>query len=115
MSINIDKKVEISALYNVYGAMLTDKQRDIVEMFFNLDMSLAEIAESYGISRQAVRDVIVRAGETLEKAEEELHVYGDVIKLSEIITDVKESGDVKRLDKIINTLEEKYGIVSRSE
>ena len=79
------------------------------------DMSLAEIAESYDISRQAVRDVIVRAGETLEKAEEELHVYRDVIKLSEIIIDVKTSGKVERLDKILNTLEEKYGIVSRTE
>ena len=115
MSVTIEKKVEISALYNVYGAMLTDKQREIVDMFYNLDMSLAEIAESYDISRQAVRDVIVRAGETLEKAEEELHVYRDVIKLSEIIIDVKTSGKVERLDKILNTLEEKYGMVSRTE
>ena len=114
MSVNIDKKVEISALYNVYGAMLTKKQRDIVEMFYNLDMSLAEIAESYNISRQAVRDVIVRAGETLEKAEDELHLYDNVRKLSEIVTSVRKEGDVERLDEIINTLEEKYGIVSRS-
>ena len=114
MSVTIDKKVEISALYNVYGAMLTKKQRDIVEMFYNLDMSLAEIAESYNISRQAVRDVIVRAVETLTKAESELHLYSDVTKLSEIVTEVKNNGDVNRLDQIIKTLEEKYGIVSRS-
>ena len=114
MSVNIDEKVEISALYNVYGNMLTAKQRDIVEMFYNLDMSLAEIAESYNITRQAVRDVLVRAGETLKKAEEELHVYRDVCELSEILADVKSSGSIERLDKIITTLEEKYGIVSRS-
>ena len=55
------KNLEISFLLDFYGDMLTDKQRDVVELYYNEDLSLAEIAAHSGITRQGVRDSIKRA------------------------------------------------------
>ena len=51
----------MALLYDFYGDMLTDRQKEFYDLYYNEDLSLAEIAENYGITRQGVRDVIVRA------------------------------------------------------
>ncbi len=56
--------LEMSILLDFYGKVLTDKQRDAMEQYYNNDLSLAEIAENQGITRQGVRDSIKR-GETV--------------------------------------------------
>ena len=66
------KNLEISFLLDFYGDMLTDKQRDVVELYYNDDLSLAEIAENEGITRQGVRDSIKRAESQLLEMEERL-------------------------------------------
>ena len=53
--------VEITILLDFYGDMLTAKQRDFINLYYNDDLSLAEIAENEGITRQGVRDAIKRA------------------------------------------------------
>ncbi len=60
----------MAMLYDFYGDMLTDRQKEFYDLYYNEDLSLAEIAENYGISRQGVRDVIVRAEATLTELEE---------------------------------------------
>ena len=55
------KNLEISLLLDFYGDMLTEKQRDMVDYYYNDDLSLSEIAENEGITRQGVRDSIKRA------------------------------------------------------
>lgn len=55
------KNMEIALLFDFYGDMLTDKQRDVVELYYDNDLSLSEIAENEGITRQGVRDSIKRA------------------------------------------------------
>ena len=55
------KNLEIALLLDFYGEMLTEKQRDMVHYYYNDDLSLAEIAENEGITRQGVRDSIKRA------------------------------------------------------
>lgn len=114
MSVNLDKKVEISALYGVYGALLTEKQCGFVEMFYNLDMSLAEIAESEDISRQAVRDALMRAVDSLYRYEEALGVYGFAGDLSQKLYTAEAGKDWETVQKIRKQLEEKYGVISRS-
>jgi len=57
----VTKNLEISILLDYYAGMLTDKQREVVEWYYNDDLSLAEIAEHTGITRQGVRDSIKRA------------------------------------------------------
>lgn len=51
----------MAMLFDFYGDMLTDRQKEFYDLYYNEDLSLAEIAENYGITRQGVRDVIVRA------------------------------------------------------
>lgn len=51
----------MTLLFDFYGDVLTDRQKEFYDLYYNEDLSLAEIAENYGISRQGVRDVIVRA------------------------------------------------------
>ena len=57
----MDKNVEISLLLSFYGNILTDKQQEAVSLYYNEDLSLAEIASNVGITRQGVRDAIKRA------------------------------------------------------
>ena len=66
------KNMEIALLFDFYGDMLTDKQRDVVELYYNDDLSLAEIAENEGITRQGVRDSIKWAESQLVEREERL-------------------------------------------
>lgn len=68
----VAKNLEISFLLDFYGDMLTDKQRDVVELYYNDDLSLSEIAENEGITRQGVRDSIKRAEAQLLEMEERL-------------------------------------------
>ena len=60
----------MSMLYDFYGDLLTDRQREFYDLYYNEDLSLAEIAENYGITRQGVRDVIVRAEAYLTEIED---------------------------------------------
>ncbi len=67
-----EKTHEMTMLLDFYGEMLTEKQRECFTMHYNEDLSLAEIAEIMGISRQGVRDLIVRAEATLTETEEKI-------------------------------------------
>lgn len=60
----------MALLYDFYGDMLTDRQKEFYDLYYNEDLSLAEIAENYGITRQGVRDVIVRAEAVLTELED---------------------------------------------
>lgn len=66
------KNLEISFLLDFYGSMLTEKQRLMIEYYYNDDLSLAEIADNEGITRQGVRDSIKRAEVQLLELEERL-------------------------------------------
>ncbi|MCD8376488.1 MAG: YlxM family DNA-binding protein [Oscillospiraceae bacterium] len=60
----------MTMLYDFYGELLTPRQQEFFDLYYNEDLSLAEIAENYGISRQGVRDVIVRAEGVMDEVEE---------------------------------------------
>ena len=70
----MEKVIEKSLLYDFYGELLTDKQKEIYEDYFFNDLTLSEIAEAAGISRQGVHDSIKRSNLQLEKYEEKLHL-----------------------------------------
>lgn len=67
-------KMQLSRLLETYGGLLTDKQREIVTMYCDCDCTLSEIAEEKEITRQSVRDAILKATETFEKWERCLHL-----------------------------------------
>lgn len=70
------KNLNISSLLDIYGKALTEKQRDVLDLYYNDDLSLSEIAENMGISRQGVRD-------TIKRGEDALLYYEDLIGLQE--------------------------------
>lgn len=66
------KNLQIAVLLDYYGELLTEKQRDFISLYYDEDLSLAEIAENEGITRQGVRDSIKRAEALLFEMEEKL-------------------------------------------
>lgn len=60
----------MAMLFDFYGDMLTDRQKELYDLYYNEDLSLGEIAENNGITRQGVRDVIVRAEASLTAIED---------------------------------------------
>ena len=66
------KDYTVALLLDFYGEVLTEKQRDMVDLYYNEDMSLGEIAQNAGISRQGVRDSIKRAEGILFDMEEKV-------------------------------------------
>lgn len=68
----VDKTVRMNLLFDFYGQLLTERQRRIFEMYYAEDLSLGEIAEGSGVSRQAVYDIIKRSASSLESFEERL-------------------------------------------
>ena len=60
----------MTMLYDFYGELLTPRQKEFFDLYYNEDFSLAEIAENAGISRQGVRDVIVRAEAAMQEVED---------------------------------------------
>ena len=64
--------LHMALLFDYYGGMLTDKQRDCFDMRYNQDLSLGEIAESLGVSRQAVNDNLTRTEALLRRMEENI-------------------------------------------
>ena len=66
------KNLEISLLLDFYGDVLTEKQRDVMEQYYNDDLSLAEIADNFGITRQGARDAIKHGETALRELEEKV-------------------------------------------
>jgi predicted DNA-binding protein YlxM (UPF0122 family) len=60
----------MTMLFDFYGELLTERQKEFFDLYYNEDLSLSEIAENAGISRQGVRDVIVRAEAMMQEIED---------------------------------------------
>ena len=61
----MEKNVEISILCQLYGKLLSEKQLEFIDDYYNNDLSLSEIAENHGITRQAVRDMLKKGEQKL--------------------------------------------------
>ena len=70
-----EKNLEINYLLDFYGEVLNDRKRGVLELYYNEDYSLSEIADEIGISRQGVRDIIKKSEEELIYLEEKLGLY----------------------------------------
>lgn len=81
--------VKQNLLYDFYGELLTEHQRAIYEDVIFNDMSLAEIAEEQGISRQGVHDLIKRCDKILSGYEEKLHLISKFQKTKEMVAEIQ--------------------------
>ena len=79
------KDLNIALLFDFYGELLTDKQRDMIELYYDEDLSLAEIAETAKITRQGVRDSIKRGEQQLFEYEEKLGLVKKFQKYTELL------------------------------
>ena len=68
----MEKNVKISILWQLYGKLLSEKQLEFIDDYYNNDLSLSEIAENHGITRQAVRDMLKKGEKKLFEYEEKL-------------------------------------------
>ena len=87
--------VEISMLFDFYGTLLTENQQRCMELYYNNDMSFAEIADELGISRQGVYDSIKRGRNLLESYEEKLGLVARFCRTKESLEKV--SGELDAL------------------
>ncbi len=90
----MSKNFQIAELLDLYGMLLTDKQRETVEFYYNDDLSLGEIAENTGISRQGVRDSIKRSESILYEAEEKLGLMRRAKEQQTILDTIREHIDI---------------------
>ena len=107
----MDKNVKISILCDLYGKLLTKKQYEFLNDYYNNDLSLSEIAENNSITRQAVRDIIKKGEKKLFEYEEKLLFMKRMLKqeeklekvLSELTKIQKDSSD-KKVAKILESI-----------
>jgi len=71
----MDETLKNTMLFDFFGDMLTEKQQEYYDLYHNEDLSLSEIAESAGISKQGVYDIIVRAEKTLKRFEQRTGIF----------------------------------------
>lgn len=90
---NSGKNLRISVLLDHYAAMLTEKQREVIDLYYNEDLSLAEIAENKDISRQGVRDSIKRGEQTLLALENALGIAEKFEKIEAIADRLEKQAD----------------------
>ncbi len=105
----MEKKIKISMLCEIYGKLLTEKQLEILNDYYNNDLSLTEIAENNNITRQAVLDNIKKGENKLFEFEEKLSFMDKTIKqeklLQEVLTELSKIEDAssdKKIEKILN-------------
>ena len=85
---------ELALLFDHYGGMLTDKQRDCFDMRYNQDLSLGEIGEIMGVSRQAVNDNLTRTEALLRRMEENIGSVKRDMQIREAVQSILDAATV---------------------
>ena len=102
----MDKKIEVGLMLDFYGQLLNEKQEDIVEMYYNQDLSLSEIAEILGITRQGVHDYLKRSENTLYSMESKLKLLERFLDQKSRITEALQLVNVLECDINDNKIED---------
>ena len=94
----MEDRVEISLLMDIYSPLLTEKQKNIMELYYNDDLSLAEIAELNNTSRQAIHDLIKRCYNQILSYEDKLNLLKKSLEKESVI------------EALLNDMKKKYSI-----
>lgn len=103
----LEDKIDVSILNGVYGRLLTPHQSEMVRLYYDCDISLFEISEQLNISRQAVRDSLVRAEKSLTEYEKKLGLVAKNKELSAMLADLFLSVEDDELKRKIALIIEK--------
>ena len=107
----MEKLVQVARLFDTYGSLLNEKQRDVINCYYNEDLSLNEIAENNNKSKQAISDMIQRSVDKLFEFENELSLIKkknqlreDLSLLRELIESSNQSEAMDMIDDMINKI-----------
>ena len=112
----------MTMLFDFYGELLTDRQKEFFDLYYNEDLSLAEIAENFGITRQGVRDAIKHGEATLTDLEEKLGnarrhqaMREDLDRLTQLVMEIRcdNSGQFNPVARITRDTAEMLKIIER--
>ncbi len=98
-----DKAFHMTMLFDFYGDLLTDRQKEFFDLYYNEDLSLAEIAENAGITRQGVRDVLVRSEAILTEMEEKTGIVARFLEMQKLSAEIDNAAS-----EILMINEERY-------
>lgn len=114
----MEKHVEASILLQIYGKLLTDKQQKVLSYYYNDDLSLTEIAENEGITRQAARDIIKKGENKLFEYEKALHIMKKTQDNEQTIQSVlnklskiEDTSSDKKITKILNEVQKELKLI----
>lgn len=109
------RSVELNLLLDFYGALLTEKQHEMMRLRVEEDLSLSEIADGFAISRQAVHDALRKAEKTLTDMEDKLHLvekYKMLHHKAHLAMDALEDNDITLARQILTEMQKEgvYGV-----
>ena len=96
----MEEKIRISMLLQIYGKLLTKKQNEFMEYYYNEDLSLSEIAENQSITRQAVREILSKSKIKLEEYEEKVELLKKIQEINSLLDKLEEKSKLKEIQKI---------------
>ncbi len=115
----MDKHIQISMLWEIYGKLLTKKQYDVLNDYYNNDLSLSEIAENNNISRQGVRDLIKKGEDKLFDYEEKLNIMKKNTENERTIqtvlaqlSKIQENSSDKKIEKILSEVQKELRVIA---
>ncbi len=97
-----NKRDYFNKLYDFYGVLLTERQKEIFEYYYREDYSLAEIAEDEGISRSAISDTLKHCREELQSYEDKLHLISSFEKRMELYGKIKNMNVSQQVIDLLN-------------
>ena len=112
----MEKNIEVSLLFDFYGELLKPSGKKAIDLYYNEDLSLAEVADEMGITRQGVRDSIKRSEQQLFEFEEKLGLFKQFSKLeqgldeiSALALEIKELSQDMQITELADVIIEKSG------
>ena len=105
----MEKIVKVAQLFDIYGSLLNEKQKDVINCYYNEDLSLQEIADNNNKSKQAISEMITRSVDKLFEFEDELSLLKKKEELKDALTSIRElmenSKNKEAIEKITETIE----------
>ncbi|WP_099320916.1 MULTISPECIES: YlxM family DNA-binding protein [unclassified Anaerococcus] len=102
----MEKIVKVAQLFDIYGSLLNDKQKDVINCYYNEDLSLQEIADNNNKSKQAISEMITRSVDKLFEFEDELSLLKKKEELKDALMSIRELMESSNYEQAILKLNE---------